>query len=522
MSTTSDSSNKALECTKKRSASPRQKADSPLCKQSKVDEEKDGENESRKKQADQLKYKNGASESNNAPEVSGKPVQNTNGAENAREKEQKHRDEDKDSFEGQKARSDCATICAAEALASLTGGRDQETESPCSSKQALGEITAGKQNRAEMDRSARADDRCSVPAQKGVVGEVQVRARREDGEEENNDDDDNDDSLHGSSLTASSSEDDDDDQEREDCAIMSVQMAPELRRSVAHLAQVQMRLDALEKKGARLHRRLELRLGRQRRPHIEQRAAIAQSIPGFWLTAIETFKNNKLGYRISFHFRQNPFFQNKVIVKELHLGLGGSPVSFSNPIVWYRGQSLTGSGEPRRNSRGVYESFFHWFDDHSSPGMDEIAQVQYKSLVYTSGQISGQGYQGQDGKFTFDRCLNIPGSTSKPPQNSNGDECVIISDSDDDQELVSQDREQEDQDEEDNEYESRDTGAGDSEHDEVDSSSEEVQEEEVDIAELDETCLSASSDVRELDQNEEDDDVEVNEEEEEEEEEEEN
>lgn len=268
MSTTSDSSDKASECNKKRSASPRQTEDSPLCKQSKVDEEKDGENKSHRTDADQLMPKNRESKSSNALEVSGETVQNTNGAENASESEQKHKDEDKDSVEGQKARSDCATICAAEVLASLTGGGDQATETPCSSKQALGEITTGKQRRAEMNRRARADDSCPV------------RARRE--EEEKEDDEDEEDSLHGSSLTASSSDDDDDDdQEREDCAIMSVHMAPELRRSVAHLAQVQMRLDALEKKGARLHRRLELRLGRQRRPHIEQRAAIAQSIPGF-------------------------------------------------------------------------------------------------------------------------------------------------------------------------------------------------------------------------------------------------
>jgi len=53
----------------------------------------------------------------------------------------------------------------------------------------------------------------------------------------------------------------------------------------------------------------------------------------------------------------------------------GSPVSFSNPILWHRGQNLVGSGEPRRTSQGVYQSFFHWFSDHSNPGRDDIAQV---------------------------------------------------------------------------------------------------------------------------------------------------
>lgn len=57
-------------------------------------------------------------------------------------------------------------------------------------------------------------------------------------------------------------------------------------------------------------------------------------------------------------------------------------------------------------------------------------------------------------------------STSKPPQNSNGDECVIISDSDDDQEFVGQDRleEQDDQDDEDNEDEGRVTGNDESQY----------------------------------------------------------
>lgn len=38
---------------------------------------------------------------------------------------------------------------------------------------------------------------------------------------------------------------------------------------------------------------------------------------------IESFDNNKVGYRIRFHFRRNPYFQNNIIMKELHVGMRG-------------------------------------------------------------------------------------------------------------------------------------------------------------------------------------------------------
>uniref|UniRef100_A0AAQ4S9J2 Testis specific protein Y-linked n=1 Tax=Gasterosteus aculeatus aculeatus TaxID=481459 RepID=A0AAQ4S9J2_GASAC len=182
------------------------------------------------------------------------------------------------------------------------------------------------------------------------------------------------------------------------------------QQSVALLAEVQMRLEALEKKSARLHQRMELKISRQRRPHLDQRSSITKTIPGFWVTALlnhphlsahidETdedalsymtdlevgisFKNNKLGYRIRFHFRRNPYFQNNIIMKELHLGMGGSPMSFSNPILWQRGQNLTAHSEPRKSSRGVYKTFFSWFSDHSSPGQDDVAQVRPDLRLHT-------------------------------------------------------------------------------------------------------------------------------------------
>lgn len=50
-------------------------------------------------------------------------------------------------------------------------------------------------------------------------------------------------------------------------------------------------------------------------------------------------------------------------------------MSFSNPILWHRGQNLTGRNEPRKSSRGVYQTFFSWFSDHSNPGQDDVARV---------------------------------------------------------------------------------------------------------------------------------------------------
>lgn len=60
----------------------------------------------------------------------------------------------------------------------------------------------------------------------------------------------------------------------------------------------------------------------------------------------------------------------------------GSPMSFSNPILWHRGHNLTAHSEPRKSSRGVYETFFSWFSDHSSPGQDDVAQVHKSTPEY--------------------------------------------------------------------------------------------------------------------------------------------
>ncbi|XP_062247314.1 testis specific protein Y-linked isoform X2 [Platichthys flesus] len=383
--------------------------------------------------------------------------------------------------------SDSAAIAAAEALASLTG-RDAEVsrETPCSSEKAKQVKPASKfRQRGGHQQSPRAGSRTQAAA---ADSSTSVHSTDREDADEAAEADEGDDSISGSSTTPSSSfPSDNEDNEDGECAIVSVKMAPEMRQSVALLAQVQMRLEALEKKSARLHQRLELKISRLRRPHLDQRSSITKTIPGFWVTAllnhphlsahidetdedalsymtelevgnIESFKNNKLGYRIRFHFRRNPYFQNNIIMKELHLGMGGikdgSPMSFSNPILWHRGQNLTAQSEPRKSSRGVYQTFFSWFSDHSNPGQDDVAQILKDDLYrdplrYYLTPLWEPRENGSSG------------SGPRAADNGNGDDCVVISDSDDDpgedtgeaEQGHSKRREEEDPEEEDEEDE---------------------------------------------------------------------
>lgn len=344
--------------------------------------------------------------------------------------------------------SESAAIAAAEALASLTGGDGEESEeAACSSERGkhVKHLSKARQRVSSKTQAAAADSSTSM-----------LSSSKEDADDEEDEAEERDESMSESSSTPSSSfaSDNEDNEENDDgeCAIVSVKMAPEMRQSVTLLAQVQMKLEALEKKSARLHQRLDVKINRLRRPQLDQRSSIAKTIPGFWVTAllnhphlsahidetdedalsymtdleVETFKNNKLGYRIRFHFRRNPYFQNNIIMKELHLGMGGSPMSFSNPILWHRGHNLTTHSEPKKTGRGVYQTFFNWFSDHSNPAQDDVAQILKDDLFrdplrYYLTPLWEPRENGSNASGT-----RAPG---------NGDDCVVISDSDDEPEV---------------------------------------------------------------------------------------
>ncbi|KAK2117897.1 hypothetical protein P7K49_004784 [Saguinus oedipus] len=102
------------------------------------------------------------------------------------------------------------------------------------------------------------------------------------------------------------------------------------------------------------------RLNEQATEEILKRSELITKIPKFWVTTfvrhlqapallgeedeealhylsrveVTEFEVIKLGYRIDFHFDENPYFENKVLSKEFHLNESGDTSSKSTEIKW--------------------------------------------------------------------------------------------------------------------------------------------------------------------------------------------
>ncbi|KAK7865303.1 hypothetical protein R5R35_012596 [Gryllus longicercus] len=146
---------------------------------------------------------------------------------------------------------------------------------------------------------------------------------------------------------------------------------------------------------------------RLRKPHYDKRQEIISRIPNFWVTAllnhphiipilhaeeedclyylfkieVEESEDIKSGYKIKFYFKENPYFENELLVKEHHLGPFGKITSTGTTIKWKDGQDLEekiGKKSEKSKSRKRSmdsKSFFGWLTDHSNPDADDIAEV---------------------------------------------------------------------------------------------------------------------------------------------------
>ncbi|XP_025107119.1 protein SET-like [Pomacea canaliculata] len=182
----------------------------------------------------------------------------------------------------------------------------------------------------------------------------------------------------------------------------------ETQKALEDIDACQNEIDALNEKASEEILKVEQKYNKLKKPYYDKRNELIEQIPNFWVTAfvnhpqisaildqeeeeclhylkkveVEEFEDIKSGYKISFHFKSNPYFSTEVLCKEFHLAPTGDPESKSTPIFWNKGMDLTTktqetatNGQNRKRKLGNKRNFFGWFLDNNDPSADDIAEV---------------------------------------------------------------------------------------------------------------------------------------------------
>ncbi|KAL4825364.1 hypothetical protein H8958_022140 [Nasalis larvatus] len=194
-------------------------------------------------------------------------------------------------------------------------------------------------------------------------------------------------------------------------------MGPE--SALEELLAVQVELEPVNAQARKAFSQQREKMERRRKPQLDRRGAIIQSMPGFWanvafpvpssfplhcisrlfdlnqmanhpqMSALITDEDeDMLSYMINLEvkeakhpihlcqimlfFRNNPYFQNKVITKEYLVNVTEYRASRSTPIQWCQDYEVE-AYRRRHNSSGL--NFFNWFSDHNFAGSSRIAEV---------------------------------------------------------------------------------------------------------------------------------------------------
>jgi template-activating factor I len=180
----------------------------------------------------------------------------------------------------------------------------------------------------------------------------------------------------------------------------------EQQDSIEQIDELQNEIERLNETASHEILTVEQKYNKLRQPYYAKRSEHIARIPNFWVTAfvnhpqvsallgeedeevlqyltrveIQEFEDIKSGYKINFHFDENPYFDNTCITKEFHLNETGEPSSKSTPINWKPGKDLTQrapapKGTKKRSHEEQQDSLFCWFSDHTDAGADELGEV---------------------------------------------------------------------------------------------------------------------------------------------------
>ncbi|XP_053526331.1 testis-specific Y-encoded protein 2-like [Artibeus jamaicensis] len=160
------------------------------------------------------------------------------------------------------------------------------------------------------------------------------------------------------------------------------------------LEALQLEMEPVNEQARRAFSRLQQRNWQRRKPHLELRSSIIQSLRGFWAKAFVNHpelsamiseqdesmlsfmtdlkvENGSDRCKIMLLFRRNPYFCNDVIVKEYLITLTGYRSCYSTPIQWHKRYEREAYRRKHNNSS---LNFFNWFSEHSLAGSGRIAE----------------------------------------------------------------------------------------------------------------------------------------------------
>lgn len=187
-------------------------------------------------------------------------------------------------------------------------------------------------------------------------------------------------------------------------ASVEFDMDKDTQKILEDIDNCQSELDTLNEKASEEILKVEQKYNKLRKPFFEKRNELIKKIPNFWVSAfvnhaqirnlvsteeedciqhlknieIEEFEDIKSGYRIKFHFDDNPFFENKVLIKEFHLASSGEPTCTSTEIVWKdtaESKELRDVISSKQRKSKVSITFFLWFLENGDASSDDIAEI---------------------------------------------------------------------------------------------------------------------------------------------------
>lgn len=186
---------------------------------------------------------------------------------------------------------------------------------------------------------------------------------------------------------------------------------PKIAGKLAEVEDIQSQISKLNELASEEILKVEQKFNKLRRPHFEKRNLLLKEIPNFWLTTlanhpmiasmidcaededclhymvnldVEEFEDIKSGFKLKFHFVENPYIKNEVIVREVRHVNTDEIVTTASPIEYKdttQGKNLKqvvdrSIAQHRRKIRPgqTQHSFFAWLSQPET-GADEVAET---------------------------------------------------------------------------------------------------------------------------------------------------